>query len=589
MNEKRSKISLKGKDRIVLQGARAQMFEQAKTRAIFFVAVLILCYGMIAIRLIDLTIFRKSNTVSSAVINKRAEAIPKVIRRAEIVDRNGVLVASSLQMASAYIDPALVEEPKILAMKILGVLPELNYEVLVRKLNQDNRFAWIKRNITPKQKYALNSLGNPAIAFEDETHRIYPNGNLTAHITGYTDIDGRGIAGIENYFDEQLTTSEDPLQLSIDLRIQYIMHEELLASMEKFSAKSAIGMVMDVNTGEIISMVSLPDFDPNNVSKAKDVEKFNRATLGVFEMGSTFKLFSTAAALDSHLVNLATKFDVREPIEESGFTISDFHSKKRPLTVPEIFIYSSNIGTAKMARLLGNEGMESFFRALGFLNKAPIEIPERGMPIYPFPWRDINTLTVSFGHGIAVSPLHLIRAASALVNGGLMPQSTVIKLKDDGTESSDNIIEYSRVIKEDTSKKLRQLLELVVVGGTGSNAYVRGYNVGGKTGTAEKNIEGKYRDDALLSSFVGIFPINKPQYAVLVILDEPQPLKETRNSATGGWTAAPVVARVIEHMGAIYQIPPNRERTYKNIEKEMRRYLKDFKEGKQLAAAGTDR
>ncbi|MBI3440497.1 MAG: penicillin-binding protein 2, partial [Proteobacteria bacterium] len=270
-----------------------------------------------------------------------------------------------------------------------------------------------------------------------------------------------------------------------------------------------------------------------------------------------------------------------DPIKQGRFTISDFHPKRRPLTVPEIFIYSSNIGTAKMAATLGNDKMQEFYRSMGFLDQAKIELPERGTPIYPTPWRDISTLTTAFGHGIAISPLHLVRAAAALVNGGIMHPATLVE--------SDKEPVGERVVSEKTSRQLRQLLELVVVDGTGTNAYVDGYNVGGKTGTAEKNIHGGYQHDILLSSFLGVFPVQAPRYVVLTILDEPQGIKDTYGFATGGWTAAPVVARVIEQMAPLYRMTPDPGRTNKNIEKEMGMYLRELKEGSTLASLGTDR
>lgn len=578
------------KSSAAIKGEHARIYDTAKQRLIFFVACFAAAYLVVFIRVVDLALTRDVSEISKTVFKSRNKESFNGMR-ADIVDRNGDLMASTLKMSSVYADTSIIEDPEKLAAQIMEVLPDLDLKNLVDNLKSGRKFVWIKRNITPRQKYALNAIGEPAISFKEENHRVYPNNNLTAHIIGYTDVDGNGISGIENYFDEKIKNSEENLQLSIDLKVQHAMRSELMEAMEGFKAKAAIGMVMNVNTGEIISMVSLPDFDPNNIGNASDDEKFNRATLGVFEMGSTFKLFSTAAALDSNKVSFATAFDIREPIKSGKYDISDFHSKKRPLTVPEIFIYSSNVGTAKMAQLLGNEKVENFYRSMGFLDKVPdTEIPEKGYPLYPSPWRDINTLTVSFGHGIAVSPLHLIRAASALVNGGIMPRATIVKLKDNGTDDTGLVMEANRVVSEETSKKLRQLLELVVVGGTGNNAYVKGYSVGGKTGTAEKNINGEYKKDILFSSFIGMFPMDKPEYAILAILDEPQPNELTQgNSATGGYAAAPVVAKVVKHIGSIYQIAPEKGDFYKTVEKELKPYLKDFKEGAQLVSVGTDR
>lgn len=567
-----------------ITGTHLQALDLARARIILVVTVLMMGYLAIGLRLIDLTLLRHPKTAEATTGKTDIKPLGKPLR-GSIVDRNGDLMATSLKMASVYADSTLVDSPEKLAKKLAAILPEQKYGELLQKLSSGKRFIWLQRNITPKQEYAINALGDPALSFQEEDRRLYPNAKLSAHVIGYTDVDGNGIAGIEKFFNKQLAAGEEPVQLTIDLRVQHILHSQMSRALQKFHAKGGVGMVMDVNTGEVIAMVSLPDFDPNRLGEATDDQKFNRATLGVFEMGSTFKLFSTAAALNSGQVHFSTTFDATDPIKRGRFTISDFHPKRRPLTVPEIFIYSSNIGTAKMALTLGNDGLKKFYETMGFLAPAPIELPERGMPLSPSPWREISTLTTSFGHGIAVSPLHLVRATAALVNGGVMPVSTLVKsdkhrlsLTPDG----------ERVVSAKTSTELRQLLELVVVDGTGNNGYVEGYNVGGKTGTAEKNGRGGYQRKSLLSSFIGVFPVQNPRYAVLAILDEPQPAADTHGYATGGWTAAPVVAKVIEQMGPLYQIAPDMARSRKDIEKEMGMYLKELKEGGNLASIGTD-
>lgn len=570
-------------NRLTIPGTQAQALDLARGRLVWVVLVLMMGYLAIGLRMGDLTLLHHKSAEIQAGNNDSAP-ITKPLR-GEILDRNGNLMASSLKMASVYADTTMIDNPEQLAKKLAAILPEQTYAELLDKLSSGKEFIWIQRDVTPKQEYAINAIGNPALSFQDEGRRIYPDANMTAHILGYTDVDGNGISGVEKYFNNRLSKGES-VKLTIDLRLQHIMHRELAEAVEKFHAKDGVGMVMDVNTGEIIAMVSLPDFDPNHVGDASDWEKFNRATLGVFEMGSTFKLFSMAAALDSGTVHFSSIFDATDPIKIGRFKIHDDHAKKRPLTVPEIFIYSSNIGTAKMADSLGPDALKDFYKSIGFMEPAPIELPERGMPLYPSPWTEISTLTTSFGHGIAVSPLHLIRAASGLVNGGIMPVSTLVK-----SDKRDNLSltpEGKRIVSEETSQKIRQLLELVVADGTGTKAYVDGYDVGGKTGTAEKNIHGRYEHNASLSSFIGVFPIQAPRYAVLAIIDEPQGTPDTHGFSTGGWTAAPVVAKVIEQMGPLYQIPPDLDRGRKDIEKEMSAYLKDLKEGSTLASLGTD-
>ena len=568
-----------------IPGTQSSVLGQAKLRLIMVAGLLLLGYTAISLRLVDLTLLR-SKPVQQVAVDPETDVRPldKPLR-GTILDRNGELVATSLAMASVYADTTAIDNKAQVAKELSAILTDASQEELLRKLSSGKKFIWIERNITPKQEYAINALGQPGLSFQDEDRRIYPGASLTSHLIGYTDVDGHGISGIEKFANKQLEKGDEPVKLTIDLRVQHIMHRELAASIAKFHAKAGMGIVMDVNTGEIISMVSLPDFDPHHPGDSSDDAKFNRDTLGVFEMGSTFKLFSIASALDSGKVNFGSSFDAGEPIHYGRFTITDYHAKKRVLSVPEIFIYSSNIGTARMAAAVGGDHLENFYKSIGFFAPVPVELPERGQPLYPKPWRDISTLTCSFGHGIAVSPLHVIRAASALVNGGILVTPTLLK-KD--TENLSLTPEGERVIKPQTSLMMRQLMALNVAVGSGALAAVEGYNVGGKTGTAYKNKNGRYEHNLLVSSFMGAFPIDNPRYAVLTILDEPQGIPETHGFATAGWTAAPVVSKVVEQMAPLYHISPALD-SRPDILREMGMYLKEVKEGKSLAATGYDR
>jgi cell division protein FtsI (penicillin-binding protein 3) len=559
------------------------LLAQAKLRIGMVAAVLLIGYLAICLRLVDLTMFRNK---PAPELTKAADVKPlsRPLRGA-ILDRNGELMATSLSMPSLYADTTVTENAPAEAHELAQILNTQDEQDILHKLTSGKHFIWIARNITPKQEYAINALGHPDLSFQDEERRIYPNAEMAAHVIGYTDVDGNGIAGIEKSFNADLQKGDKPVQLTVDLRVQHILHRELAEQVKKFHAKAGVGMVMDVNTGEIIAMVSLPDFDPHYPGDASDDAKFNRASLGVFEMGSTFKLFSTAAALDSGKVHFGSMFDATDPIHYGRFTINDYHAKHRPLTVPEIFMYSSNIGTAKMADSLGDNALKDFYERMGFFEQAPLELPERGTPLYPKPWHEINTLTCSFGHGIAVSPVQLMRAASALANGGILITPTIVK---SGRQRLSLTPEGPRVVKPQTSQEIRQLLELVVADGTGEKAYVEGYNVGGKTGTAEKNKNGRYEPNLLLSSFLGVFPIDNPRYAVLAMLDEPEGIPESHGFATAGWTAAPVVASVISQMGPLYRIPPDMD-SHRDITRDMAMYLKDPKEGKTLASIGADR
>jgi cell division protein FtsI (penicillin-binding protein 3) len=369
-------------------------------------------------------------------------------------------------------------------------------------------------------------------------------------VIGLTDIDNNGLAGIEKRFDADLREDRDPIKLSLDIRVQHMLREELYKSMTEFSAIGAAGMVLDVNTGEIVGMSSLPDFDPNNIETVTDEAMFNRGTLGVYEMGSTFKLLNTAMALDSGRVGLENAFDARKPLRVARFRISDYHAKNRWLSVPEILVYSSNIGSARMAQFLGTQTQKDFLGKFGMLSRAKLEVPEVGAPLVPSPWRDINTLTISFGHGIAVSPVQLVNGVATLVNGGIFRDPTLLARDPQQPEAG------RRVIKQSTSDIMRALMRMVVMEGTGKKAIVPGYMVGGKTGTAEKQVNGRYKRKALMSSFVAAFPLQKPRYVVLAMLDEPKGTKETFGYATGGWVAAPVVGAVIRRLAHLYALPP---------------------------------
>ena len=566
-----------------LTGTEAGALRLAKTRLLLMIGGFFLGYLAVTLRLTELTLLR---TVTEEEVAVRPALIAPEPLRGTILDRNGELMATTLTMASIYADATQIENPQVVARDIADILPQIKAADLAGKLAEDKKFIWISRNITPRQEYAINKLGHPGIGFKQEDRRIYPHGNLTAHLLGYTDVDGRGIAGVERAFDKQLSEGAEDLRLTIDLRIQHILHKELSAAQKKFSALGATGIVMDVNSGEIIAAVSLPDFDPYDPRSASDEQKFSRATLGVYEMGSTFKIFSTAAALDSGKVSFQSTFDAIEPIKRGRFTISDFHPKRRVLTLPEVFMYSSNIGTAKMALTMGEDRLRDYYEDFGFFNSVPVDISEKGLPIYHRRWTELSAITTSFGHGISVTPLHVLRAVAAVVNGGILIRPQIVKPANASALSL--VPRGERILTPQTSAKMRQLLELVVADGTGANAYVEGYHVGGKTGTAEKSVGKKgYDKNARISSFIGVFPIQNPRYAVLALIDEPQAIKETHGYATGGWVAAPVVSTVIAQMGPLYQIPPDFDQT-RNIQDELKPYLKDIKKkGAHVAAQAT--
>ena len=521
--------------------------ETARQRLVVTSAIFMLLFAAVAVRMGYVSVLRESAEPTQRLA-ARGGSIQS--ERADIVDRNGVVLATSLPVVSAFINPQLLVDPQDAARKIASVLPDLKYEDIKNKFETDRTFVWIKRGLTPREHDRVNRLGIPGLEFQAEERRIYPQGTAAAHIVGYASIDNAGLAGIERFFDQQLHSGE-PVQLSIDLRLQRLVEEELARAVKKFSAIGATAIVMDVTNGEVLAMASLPTYDANVAKTITNEALFSRATLGVYEQGSTFKIFNTAMALDSGKVSITSIFDATNPIKIDRFTINDDHPQRRPLTVPEVFTYSSNIASAKMAAdVIGPEGQRAFFDKIGFLKPLQTQLPEVAAPLYPRQWARISAMTIAFGHGISVTPLHLATGSAAMINGGILYQPSFIK-KRAGTADGGR-----RVIQVKTSQHMRQLLRLNVVQGTGKHSDVKGYEVGGKTGTAEKPSRGGYRQKALISSFVGAFPMNEPRFMIVVSLDEPKGTADTGGYATGGWVAAPSVRNIIESIVSLYGILP---------------------------------
>jgi len=537
-------------EKIRIEGDRKTAIEMGRNRLMVAGALFTAAFTVIGIRVIDVSVFSENTEPRYTRSIAKDE---KHNGRADIVDRNGVLMATSLSTASLFANPRLVLDPEQAALKLATALPDIDVKVIEKKLRSNRGFVWLKRHLTPRQQYAVNRLGIPALNFQREARRMYPMGSLAAHALGFTDIDNKGLTGIERYFDKELRTRQDNMALSIDVRVQHVLEHELGVAMKKFSAIGAAGLVMDVTTGEVVAMSSLPSFDPNQPNAIAQDLRFNRTTLGVYEMGSTFKIFTTAMALDAGTVSLHGGYDATNPIRVARFTIRDFHAKKRWLSVPEIFMYSSNIGTVKMALDVGIPGHRNFLTTIGMMKPVAIELSETGSPLSPNRWREINSMTISFGHGLAVSPLHLVAGVSAMVNGGIYRTPTLIRSNPSETPVG------KRVITAETSAKMRRLMRLVVKNGTGRNAAAPGYLVGGKTGTAEKVSGRGYKKKALISSFVAAFPMHKPRYVVLAMLDEAKGTKETFGYATGGWVAAPVVGAVVRRIAPVLGMRPIKE------------------------------
>jgi cell division protein FtsI (penicillin-binding protein 3) len=544
---------------VVADERAAALLDHCRGRLVATAALFALAFLVIALRLCDVVLVPGGAAEPAVARTRAAGALPPL--RADLVDRDGRLLARTLVSPSLYADPRQIIDPHEATRAIASVLPQLDPKEVYAKLISGKNFVWIRRHLTPREEYEINRLGIPGLQFEREERRVYPYGDLTAHAVGFCGVDNNGLAGIERALDRRLRANPEPLQLSLDARVQFILREELQKVIEDFTAKGAAGIVMDVGTGEIIGMVSLPDFDPNHPGAAdpnlppeeETQEKdrtFNKITLGEYEMGSAFKIFNTAMALDGGTATMTSVYDAIHPIRIGRFTITDYHGKHRMLSVPEIFMYSSNIGSARMALQAGGERQRAFLSRLGLLKPAPFPFDEVSKPRFPKPWHDVNVITIAYGHGIAVSPLQVATAVSAIVNGGTLRPATILKIPPGEVPAG------QPVISPQTSEEMRKLLRLVVEYGTARQAEAPGYVVGGKTGTAEKNEDGHYELKKLMSDFVGVFPMQNPKYVVLTLVDEPHGTKASHGYATAGWTVVPATGRIIERIAPILGVEP---------------------------------
>ncbi|ABM45285.1 hypothetical protein H704_00862 [Bartonella bacilliformis Peru38] len=491
--------------------------------------------------------------------------------RPDIIDRNGRLLATDIATYSLFAEPRRIIDVDETIELISTVLPKLDFQEIYKRLKSKSGFSWIQRGLTPKQKQQIMALGIPGIGFRTEIRRFYPGGSVASHILGMVNVDNQGIAGMEKYIDDAglsvlrtsgLTTdmSLNPVQLSIDVRVQTIVRDELIKAMKIYKALAAGAVILNIHTGEVLAMASVPDFDPGNPVDALKSDRLNRITAGAFEMGSIIKSFTTAMALDSEIFHLNSVIDASKPLQASkNYFIHDFHGKNRPLKLWEIFIYSSNIGSAKEALAVGVDGHRDFLKRFGLLDRMKVELPEVANPILPRQWRDINSMTISFGHGIAITPLQTIVGAAALMNNGWLIEPTLLKR----TEAQ--AMKYAKqVLHPQTSQEMRYLYKLNSVIGSGRNAQVEGYRIGGKTGTAEKIENGKYSKTKNFNSFLAAFPIDNPSYVVLTIIDEPQP-GEGKRLATAGMNAAPVLANIIRRSASFLGIKSDFKKEYETI------------------------
>ncbi len=536
------------------------LIDLSQVRLVVIFGIFSILFISLFLRSVDLILLNqkpKNNFSSSnSIINEK--------NRADIFDRNNMLLATNVKSASIYAKPAEIINKTEASIKLASVLNNQNFSDIEKKLTSGKSFIWIKRQVSPKEHFEVNKLGIPGIKFQEELKRIFPQESLFAHVIGSVGVDNQGLSGVEKKLNKRLLDSTKSIFLTVDTRVQHALRQELYLSMKKFNAIGAAGVVMNVNSGEIIGLVSLPDFNPNIKMKPSDDAAFSRVTLGSYEMGSTFKPFTVAAALQNKVISLKDGYDATKPLKVSRFIIRDDHPKERWLSVPEIFKYSSNIGMAQMAKDLGVEKQKELLKKLGILDRSKVELSEVGKPIIPRTWREINSITISYGHGIAVNLLQVANAYAILVNGGKKITPTI--LLNNGNESN-GYVNNERVISEETSKKIRGLLRLTVKSGTAKKADRIGYEIGGKTGTAEKPTKGGYQKDSIITSFIGVFPMDRPRYVIAIMLDEPKGIKETHFYRSAGWTAAPTVGNIIERVGPLLDVMPTKTKNYwKNFE-----------------------
>lgn len=498
---------------------------------------------------------------------RRATSTAISAARPDIVDRNGDVLATDIRTVSVFAEPRKILDKDEATELLTAVLPELDAKDLRDKLGTKKGFVWVKREITPRQQAEVHRLGIPGVGFVPENKRVYPNGTAAAHVLGFANVDNVGIAGIEKYIDSQglqdlngaglATEASDlkPMALSIDLRVQHALRDELSKGMEKYKAIAAAGAIMDVNTGEMIALVSLPDFDPGNPVDALEKDRINRMSVGVYEMGSTFKALTVAMALDSGKANINSSYSTAGGMMRFGRqVIKEYHGTGRTLTVPEIFLHSSNMGSIKMALSVGVEGHKAFLRKMMQLDRMPTELPESAAPIVPGRWGEINTATIAFGHGLAVAPIQAMAAVAALVNGGTLITPTFLKRSEEEAKKTG-----VRVIKPETSEAMRYIMRLNGEKGSARKADVAGYFVGGKTGTAEKVINGRYAKNKNFTTFTAIAPSDKPKYLFLAMYDEPKGYAESGGYSTAAWNAGITTGKVIERTAPILGLSPRFE------------------------------
>ncbi|MGD9917586.1 MAG: peptidoglycan D,D-transpeptidase FtsI family protein [Paenirhodobacter sp.] len=538
---------------------------RAEGRLLFMGLAFLAAFTTVGLRMGTLA----ASTPEEPEISDTAPAI--LAQRADITDREGRVLATNLVTHALYAQPPMLVDPERTAEKLVKIFPDLDRERLVKDFTGTRKFLWIKKKISPEQMQAVHDIGDPGLLFGPREMRLYPNGKIAAHVLGGSRFGTEGVssaeivgtAGVEKAFDGWLRDPANngaPLQLSLDLTIQSAVEEILAGGMKLMNAKGAAAVLMDVHTGEVVAMASLPDFDPNDrpapltKGDASDSPLFNRAVQGVYELGSTFKIFAVAQAMELGLVNPTTMINSKSPMVWGKFRIHDFHNYGDQLSVTDVIVESSNVGTAHIVQLIGPERQKTFLDKMGFLAPTKVELAEAntGRPILPAKWSDISAMTIGYGHGIAASPLHLAAAYATMANGGQKITPTLIH--------DVNHHPGERVVSEDVAKRTLAMMRAVVTRGTASFGDVKGYQVAGKTGTADKvKPGGGYYKDKVIATFASVFPVEDPKYVLILTLDEPSDNSGKIPRRTAGWTAVPVAAEVIRRVAPLLGLRPDHE------------------------------
>jgi cell division protein FtsI (penicillin-binding protein 3) len=542
---------------IALDGVRKARGNLTQSRIRWMILALVLGFLAVGGRLVQLGMTETDETIEG----QTRDAITAT--RPPILDRNGLEMAVDIRVPSLFAEPRRIIDVNEAVEKLRTVLPNLEEKWLRNRLSGDKGFVWVQRELTPTVQEQVMQLGIPGIDFITESKRFYPGMTEASHILGSTNVDNQGIAGIERHMDtESIALLQElglargnaltPVELSVDMRVQHVLHDQMIDAMSRYQAIAAAGAIMDVYTGEIVALASVPDFNPNEPATALVKDTFNRITAGIFEPGSIFKTITIAGALDAGAVKITDQFDARYGIRFGRYTIDDFHGKHRILSLSEVYKYSSNIGTIRVMQAMGKDNFRAFLGRLGFDQRVEFELPEMRQPTVPKEFSEVGSATASFGHGLSVSPLHMLTAYSALVNGGNYIAPTLYKRSVTEAETL-----YRRVVTPQTSDNIRYLMRLNALEGSGSqmNKVAQGYRAGGKTGTAEKVVDGRYSSSKVTNFFASAFPLDNPRYAMVIVVDEPKK-ENPQSGTTAGWNAGAITGRVIQRIAPMLGVAP---------------------------------